>query len=100
MIASPETAACAGSPSSAWREASAAAAPPTQKISAKTAIASASKVILLWTDAGSKSDWVNYEAGMADALGKPIVVVIPEGSPAELPENLKDAQIVRIKQDV
>src|SRR3954468_10762183 len=41
MIASPETAACAGNPRSAWCEASAAAAPPTQKISANAAIDSA-----------------------------------------------------------
>src|SRR3954452_671375 len=41
MIARPETAAWAGSPRCARPEASAAAAPPTQKTSAKAAIASA-----------------------------------------------------------
>src|SRR5690349_4603236 len=41
MIARPETAACAGRPRCAWPDASAAAAPPTQKISTNAAIASA-----------------------------------------------------------
>src|SRR3954454_2541491 len=41
MIARPDTAACAGRPRGAWCEASAAAAPPTQKTSANAAIASA-----------------------------------------------------------
>ena len=63
----------------------------------RSAIASASKVVILWTDAGSRSQWVNYEAGIADALGKPIVVAIPEGSPVDVPDSLSNAQIVRIK---
>src|SRR3954447_23784352 len=41
MTANPETAACAGSPSVACREASSAAAPPTQKIRPKAASSSA-----------------------------------------------------------
>src|SRR4051794_6039436 len=41
MMASPDTAACPGSPRWPWPLASSAAAPPTQKTSAKAAIASA-----------------------------------------------------------
>jgi hypothetical protein len=73
---------------------------PGQPIKAeiRSAIESASTFVLVWTEAASKSQWVNYEAGMADALGKRIVVVIPEGSAAKVPDNLKDAEVVRIAQ--
>ena len=59
-------------------------------------IESASKVILLWTEDSAKSQWVNYEAGMAEALGKPIIIVLPNKSAPKLPENLEGLQIVRL----
>jgi hypothetical protein len=36
---------------------------------------SASKVVILATDNSANSEWVNYEAGMAAALEKPIVIL-------------------------
>ncbi len=42
-------------------------------------IQSASMVVVLATDKSMSSQRVNYEAGMADALDKPIVVVRPKG---------------------
>jgi len=45
----------------------------------RTEIEAASMVVLLWGPEASASANVNYEAGMADALDKPIVVVVPEG---------------------
>jgi signal recognition particle GTPase len=43
-------------------------------------IEAASKVILIHTDKSESSQWVNYEVGMADALGKPIIVVGRKGA--------------------
>jgi hypothetical protein len=45
----------------------------------KDAISSASKVVIIASDDSAASQWVNYEAGMATALGKPIVVVGRKG---------------------
>src|SRR5262245_38048136 len=42
----------------------------------KKQIQSASKVIVVWGTASANSQWVNYEIGLADALGKPIIAVI------------------------
>ncbi len=43
--------------------------------SIKNKIKLANKVVIFNTNKSESSQWVNYEAGMADALGKPIVVV-------------------------
>lgn len=67
----------------------------------RDAIGSASTFVLLWTKDASESHYVNYEAGMADALGKPIIVVFPEGEgiAPELPASLRNARIVRLRGD-
>jgi hypothetical protein len=59
-------------------------------------IKSTGKVVLLWTEAGAKSQWVNWELGMADALGKPIILVIMDKSAPKLPENLTNVQVVKL----
>lgn len=46
----------------------------------KKQIQSASVVVVIATDRSASSQWVNYELGMADALGKPIIVVASKGS--------------------
>lgn len=46
----------------------------------KDQISSASKVVIIASDHSANSVWVNYEAGMAAALGKPIVLVGKKGS--------------------
>jgi len=65
----------------------------------KRRIQSASKVIVVWGAASATSQWVNYEIGLADALDKPIVVVIPEGREVALPANLRNVQIVKVAVD-
>ena|SRR5688572_28234160 len=45
----------------------------------KNQISSASKVVIIASDHSANSVWVNYEAGMAAALGKPIVLVRKKG---------------------
>lgn len=43
-------------------------------------ISSANKVVIIASDHSANSAWVNYEAGMAAALDKPIVVMGRKGS--------------------
>ena len=43
-------------------------------------IATADKVVLVATDNSESSQLVNYELGMADALGKPIIVIARTGA--------------------
>ena len=61
------------------------------------AIEDASKVIIIWSGAGAKSEWVNYETGMAEALGKPIFAVIPKGERSSLPIQLADTQVIELE---
>lgn len=66
------------------------------RLQVRSAIEAASKVVVVWSDTGSGSDWVNYEAGMAEALGKPIFVVVPKGQGGRLPHNFADTQIIEL----
>ena len=40
----------------------------------------ASKVVIITSPNSGQSQWVNYEAGMASALGKPIVLIKSRGT--------------------
>lgn len=62
----------------------------------REAIKQANKVVLLWTEQSANSQWVNYEAGMAEALDKQIVIVVPKGSSSKIPSNLSELQILEI----
>ena len=62
----------------------------------KDQIASSDIFILLWTTEAARSPYVLYEAGMADAYAKPILIVTEPGSP-ELPSALSKYQIVTLK---
>lgn len=61
---------------------------PSQKLKAgsyirrmiRDQISSASKVVIIASESSAESQWVNYEAGMAVALEKPIVVIGKRGS--------------------
>lgn len=64
----------------------------------RNAIESASKVVLLWTADAAQSAHVNYEAGMADALDKPLIVVLPKDTAPELPANLHPERILQLKE--
>lgn len=46
----------------------------------KDQISSASKVVIIASDNSANSEWVNYEAGMAAALEKPIFVMGRKGT--------------------
>lgn len=63
----------------------------------RTTIDAASTVVLLWSKAASQSASVNYEAGMADALGKRMIVVLPEGETTPIPSDLQNVHIVELK---
>ncbi len=63
----------------------------------KSSIDAASTVVVLWSKAASQSANVNYEAGMADALGKRIIVVLPEDEEVPIPSELENVEIVKLK---
>ena len=46
----------------------------------KSQIRASDAVILVMTENSASSQWINYEAGLADALGKKILVVGKKGS--------------------
>ena len=62
-------------------------------------ITSASKVVIIATDHTATSAWVNYEAGMAAALEKPIVVLGRKGSgkSASLIRGLPNVQSIELE---
>src|SRR5690349_4595831 len=45
----------------------------------REAVRASSKVIVFWNDEALNSEFVNYEVAMAEALGKPIILVVPAG---------------------
>ena len=59
----------------------------------RKAIEDATSIVVLWTDAAAQSANVYYELGMADALGKPIVLVNLDG-PHRIPRELSNVQVV------
>jgi nucleoside 2-deoxyribosyltransferase len=63
----------------------------------KRSIEEADAVVVVWTPTSATSSWVNYEAGMADALGKQIIVVRPDKTAPALPANLQSVQVVDLK---
>lgn len=66
----------------------------------KDQISSASKVVIIGSDNSANSVWVNYEAGMAAALGKPIVVVGKKGTgkTASMLKTFGDVQFIKIEE--
>jgi succinyl-CoA synthetase alpha subunit len=64
----------------------------------REAIENASKFVVVWNDTALTSDWVNYEIGMAEALGKPILVVVPKGETSRIPGNLKETQVIEMEE--
>lgn len=62
-------------------------------------IAAADQVVVLWTPAAARSQWVSYEIGMADALGKRLLVVArDDASVTEAPSVLRDAEWLRFDE--
>jgi transcriptional regulator with AAA-type ATPase domain len=63
----------------------------------KEQINSANKVVIIASDNSAKSAWVNYEAGMAAALDKPIVVLGRRGFGKTLIRALAGVQPIEIE---
>jgi hypothetical protein len=62
-------------------------------------ILSASMVVVILSDNSMKSQWVNYEVGMAAALEKPIVVIGKKGTgKSALVGALGDVQSIEIEE--
>jgi hypothetical protein len=66
----------------------------------KDQISSASKVVIIGSENSANSVWVNYEAGMAAALGKPIVLVGKKGSgkTASMLKAVGNVQFIQIEE--
>jgi hypothetical protein len=62
----------------------------------RVAIADADKVFVIWSREAANSKWVNYEVGMADALRKKLVLVVPKANADTIPKNLQFAEIVEL----
>lgn len=57
-------------------------------------IQSASKVVIFWSRSSASSQWVNYELGLADALGKTVIPVVRHADLPSLPPQLQEWQAV------
>jgi hypothetical protein len=65
------------------------------RTSIKAAIRKSDAVLLLIASPYAASSWMQYEAGMAEGLGKPVMVLLPKTYPiGELPADLATGQIV------
>lgn len=67
--------------------------------SIKSAIEAASTVVVISSESSDSSAWVNYEVGLADALGKELVVIEQRGgADSAIHRRLfESARIVKIK---
>jgi hypothetical protein len=65
----------------------------------KRQIESATKVVVVWDAESANSQWVNYELGLADALGKQIVVAVRSAGNIPLPASLQDIEVVEMAGD-
>ncbi len=60
----------------------------------RKAIEKASRVVVMWSSRSAESEWVNYETGMADALGKKITIVVPKDSQYQIPDRIPRDEIL------
>ena len=62
---------------------------------------SASNVVIIVTPNSAKSQWVNYEAGMASALDKPIILIkSKDAKDVDFVTSLANAQSIEIGNGV
>ena len=54
------------------------------------------EVVVVCSDRAAQSPWVNYEVGMAPALGVPIRVFLAKGTRSELPAGLERREFTTI----
>ena len=63
----------------------------------KQQMCSASNVVIIVTPNSAKSQWVNYEAGMASALDKPIILIrSKDAKDVDFVTSLTDPQLIEI----
>ena len=63
----------------------------------KQQMCSASNVVIIVTPNSAKSQWVNYEAGMASALDKPIILIkSKDAEDVDFVTSLANAQSIEI----
>jgi hypothetical protein len=86
------------SPHEAWVDSSAIVVGSSWREQIREAIENASKFVVVWSNEADTSDWVNYETGMAEALDKPILVIVPKRGTSRIPGNLKETQIIEIDE--
>ena len=67
----------------------------TFRDAAREALVDADTVVVIWSPAAAASRSVNYEIGMADALGKQVIVVLLKGTSPQLP-SLQETQAVEL----
>ncbi len=86
------------SPHEVWVDSSEIVAGSSWRGQIRDAIENSSKFVVVWNNEADTSDWVNYETGMAEALGKPILVVVPMGETSRIPRNLKETEVIEIDE--
>lgn len=62
----------------------------------REALTDADTVLVIWSPSAAASKWVNYELGMADALDKQVIVVVPKGYSADLPAELRTTELIKL----
>lgn len=67
--------------------------------SIKSAIEEANTVVVISSESSDLSPWVNYEAGLADALGKELLIVEQKGAADSALHRrfLESARIIKIE---
>jgi hypothetical protein len=63
----------------------------------RKAIEDAAQFVIIWNGRAAESAFVNYEIGMAEALGKPIVVVVPKGDRSSIPDYLAENTVLELE---
>lgn len=79
-----------------WLDAADIAAGASIPSAIRNALLESSAIVVLLSPSALQSNWVQFEIGAAEALGKKIIPVIISGSLAEsgLPEILKDRKVI------
>jgi hypothetical protein len=64
----------------------------------KEGVQSSSECLILLSPASRDSDWVKHEAGLADAYGKPTVLVLLHVGEDAVPDPLRDLKFIEINE--
>jgi len=64
----------------------------------KAGMRSSTECLILLSPASRESDWVKHEAGLADAYGKPTVLVLVHVSDEDVPAPVRDLKYFHINE--